>query len=882
MEWRWIHALRARLRAIARSRRADDDLHDELSFHLAMQTRDNERRGMCAPDAERRARITLGGVEQVTEHSRDVRPLHWARTCIQDVRYALRSLRRASGFTATALLTLALGIGANSAMFSIVNGILLRPLPYFEPDRLVRVYQANPTQGLRDARISLRDFEDWRTQTRSFRAMAAYDLLPQIVTGRGDPVELQSAYTTEGFFAVLGVPVQLGRPLMELDHRQARRNAVISDRLWRVLFAADPAAVGSPILLRGEPFSIVGVMPSSFRYPTAETDVWAPESVLSDDMIGARTRDNRVFEGVARLDTGASLEQSRAELNGVVARLAREHPESNAEWDAATVVPLRTAIVGDVDRALVLVLAVVGFILLIGCANLANLLLARGAARSTEIAIRTALGAARVRIVRQLLTESLVLAFFGGVLGLVLAMWGVQAIVALSANTLPRVEDVRIDGRVIGFGLLLTTVTGLVFGLVPALRAACSEPQRSLAGVRGDIGSGQRVRSTLVVAQVALAVLLVIGAGLMARSFLALRSVDAGFDPERVLAVSLQFNLAGVPESDIGRHLLRRREEIIERVEALPGVVAAGTINAFPLRDEGNVFEYTRVDGRGARDVSPLRAETRYVSPDYIRAMGIRLLRGTPLPGEWPQGAPTPMLISETAARRFWPGEDPIGRLVAAPWAPRLVVAGVVDDVRHLGLSEQPGPAVYLPQRNAPRLLTTLAVRTAGDPLALAGPIRQVIRELDPHQPIRAITALTDVTSDSIARERFFAIIFGVFGGLALVLAAVGVYGVVSYSVGQRTKEIGVRMALGARAGDVLRMIVGGGMRLVVSGIAIGALGALVLARSLESQLYGISATDPLAFMVAPAVLAAVALLACYVPAWRAMRINPTVTLRAE
>jgi predicted permease len=882
MEWvRWIYALQARCRAIVRSGRADDDLHAELSFHVTMQTHANMQRGMSGAEAERGARLAIGGLEQAKKRGRDVRPLRWVHTLVQDVRYALRSLRRTPGFTTVALLTLALGIGANTAMFSVVNGVLLRPLPYGEADRLVRVYQANPKQALRRARISLPDFEDWR-ETRSFAAMAAYDLIPQTLTGRGDPVELQAAYITGDFFGVLDTPIHLGRPLVENDHRQANRSAVISDRLWRTLLAADAGVIGTPILLRGEPFTVVGVMSSSFRYPTPETDVWVPESVLSNRAIGPRVRDNRIFEGVARLRQGVSLGQAQADLNAVAARLAAEYPQTNAAWGAATVVPLRTAIVGDVDQALMVVLMVVGFILLITCANLANLLLARGAARSREIAIRSALGAGRMRIVRQLLTESVVLALLGSAFALLLTVWGVRTVLALSAHTLPRVDDVRIDGQVIAFGLLLALATGLLFGLLPALRAVVAGPQHDLKSGREVVSHGQGLRSALVVAEMALAVVLVIGAGLMARSFLKLRSVDPGFNPEQVLTVSMQFNLAGIPGSEIAAHLVRRRQEIIERVTTLPGVVDAGTINAFPLRDEGNVFEYTRTDGRGTQDGSPLRAETRVISSDYIRAMGIPLRRGTLLPDRWAKGAPLPMLVSETAARRFWPGEEPIGQLLQASWGSSLSVTGVVADVRQLGLAEEPTPAVYLPQTVAPRLLATLAVRTAGDPLALVGPIRQALRELDPNQPIRSIATLKDVMSESMARDRFFTVLFGMFGGLALVLATVGVYGVLAYSVGQRTQEIGVRMALGARATDVLRMVVREGMFLIVAGIALGALSSLLLTRALQGLLYGVSVKDPVAFAIAPAILAGVALLACYLPARRATRIDPIMALRTE
>jgi predicted permease len=585
MALRWIYAFRARIRTIVRPQRADDERRDELAFHVAMQTRANAERGMNGPEAERRARMALGGVEQTKDRSRDVRPLRWADTLMRDVRYSLRSLRRSPGFTTVALLTVALGIGANTAMFTIFNGVLLRPLPYPNPERLVRLYQANPKLGLRLNSFSRPDFEDWRDGTRSFAGMAAYFRLPTILTWRGDPLQLRVAYTTGNFFRVLGTPVQLGRLLVEEDHRRASRNAVISDRLWRTHFSAATSAIGSTLELRAGTFTVVGVMPAAFRFPTPDTDLWAPETVLSDQLVGPRNRNNRRYEGIARLVEGVPLEGAQADLNVVARRLTTAYPGTNAEWSATTMVPLRTVIIGDVERALVVVLAVVGFILLIGCANLANLLLARGTARSSEIAIRRALGAGQGRIFSQLLTESVVLALGGAALGFALGVWGVQTVLAQSADTLPRVEDVHIDGRVVGFGFLLALVTGVLFGLLPALRAAFSEPQHDLKGVRGVAAHSQRALSALVVAEVGLAVVLVVGAVLMARSFLALRGVNPGFNPQGVVMASLQMNLAGVPLSDWARHIITRREEIVDRVAALPGVVSAGTIDAFPLHD---------------------------------------------------------------------------------------------------------------------------------------------------------------------------------------------------------------------------------------------------------------------------------------------------------
>jgi predicted permease len=870
-------------RNVVHRARVERDLDEELRSTLELLVEEKVRAGM-APDAARRAAtLQLGGIEPLKERVRDVRAGAATDMFLQDVRYALRLLRRSPGFAAVAILTLALGIGATTAIFSVVNGVLLRPLPYAAADRLVRLYEANVEQGVTDGPTSIPTLEDWRTHTRAFSAIAASQVVPMIVTGRGDPGELQMALTAGDLFRLLGTPARIGRPLLEQDFRESAPHAVISERLWTTRFAADPAVIGSTLLLQGRAYTVVGVMPSDFRYPTAETDVWAPHSVLTDMEIGPRIRNQRTLEAVARLAPGVTLDQARNDLNAVTARLAAEHPQTNAGWRAATVLPLQAAIVGDVDTALLVVLGIVAVILLIACANLANLMLARGPARAGEIAIRTALGAGRMRIVRQILTESVVLALLGGALGIALAAWSVQVILALSADTLPRVEDVRLDYRVIGFGVLVALFTAVLCGVLPALRAARAEPQHHLRGGRGAVGRGGHVRNVLVVAEVGLAVLLVIGAGLMARSFLALRTVDPGFDSDRVLAVTILINASGA--EDPIAHIVGRRTAFIERIGALPGVAAVGAVSALPLREgPWEAFEFTRPDGSGAPDGGPLRADRSYIDGEFLRSMSVPLLRGAPLPKDRSQvdpAGPFPILVNETAARRFWPDRDAIGQEMRAGKTP-FVVAGVVGDVRHLRLSESPTPAVYFPHWIGPRSVTTLVVQSQGDPLALAGSIRQVIRDIDPDQPIRSMVPLSDVMADSIARDRFFTALFAVFGLLALVLAAVGVYGVLAYSVGQRTQEIGVRMALGARAADVLRMVIAGGMRLVLIGVVLGGLGALLLTGVLGSQLYGVSRTDPLTFVIAPAGLVAVALLACYVPARRATRIDPVTALRAE
>lgn len=883
MEWHhWVYGLGARIRAMLGMRRADDELDDELSFHLAMQTDENVRRGMSEPEAARRARLALGGLEQTKESSREGRPWRGFQTFAQDVRYALRLVRRSPGFALVTVLTVALGIGANTVIFSVVNGVLLRPLPYPEPDRLVRVHLVNPAQEITDGRLSVPELDDWRARARSLASIAGAVSIPMILTGEGEPSEHQAAIIAGDLFGTLGVPARIGRTLTEEDLRQARPNAVISHRLWSTRFGQDPAILGRRIVMGTLTSTVVGVMPPDFRYPSSDTDFWAPESVLPEEALGPRVRSQRQFEGVARLARHVTIEQAHDDVNTVAAQLASEYPDTNKGWSAARVFPLRTAIVGNVDTALVVVLGVVGVILLIACANLANLLLARGTARAHELATRVALGAGRMRIARQLLTESLVLGLLGGLLGMTLSFVGLQTLLALSADTLPRIEDVRMDGRVIGFGLLLAVLTALLFGILPALRAAHVDPQQRMRGGRGAVGGGGRLRNALVIAEVALAIVLVIGGGLMARSFLELRQVDPGFDPDRVLAVTIQLNLA-TATGDIGTHIVQRRDEILSRVAALPGVVAAGSITRMPVDEEcSDTLVFLRADGTGSPDGSPLRTPNCLVSPGYLQAMKIPLVRGEPLPERWPEGAPYPFLLSEAAARRFWPGEDPLGQIIRANYGGRAVVVGIVGDVRQGGLAEDPPPVVYFNQRTAPRTLTTVVVRAAGDPLLLSNPIREVVHSIDPNQPIRRIATLEQVMSESIARDRFFTLLFGLFGALALVLAAVGVYGVLAYSVGQRTREIGVRMALGARVADVLRMVVLEGMRLVLAGVVLGALAALLLTRALASQLHGVSARDPLTFVVAPALLTAVALLACYLPARRATRVEAVTALRAE
>ncbi|HUG97658.1 MAG TPA: ABC transporter permease [Gammaproteobacteria bacterium] len=799
-----------------------------------------------------------------------------------DLRFALRTLARAPGYAGVSILTLALGIGAVATIFAVVNGVLLKPLPYAEPDRLVRVHQASPERGLTDGALSPIDFEDWRAQARSFSAIAAYWTGLYTLTGLGDATEIRASFVTEDFFEVLRTPVLLGRPLTPDDLRQAAQVAVISERLWRGRLGADPAVVGRLLELGGVARTVVGVVASDLGYPAATNEAWLPQTLITEDSHGPQVRENRYLEAVGRLAPGITAGQAEAELSGIAARLEAEYGASNDGWSAASVVPLREVLVGAVDRPLVVVFAVVLFVLLIGCVNLANLMLARATGRTREFAVRSALGAGRWPLVRQLSTEAMVLALAGGLLGLALAAIGIEAVIALSADTLPRVEDVRLDLRTVLVALGAAVLASLTFGLLPGLRVASSALALGLRSGRGTVGAARGgLRNALVVTQVMFAVLLVLGAGLMIRSFLALNAVDPGFDPDRVLTVSMSVNVPadinGTPNET--PFILRRKAELVARAEALPGVVSAATIHRLPLQALGEPWEFTRADAPDGQ--ARLRADARFVSSGYFTTMGIPLRAGEVFAEHRP-GAPLSVIVSESAARRLWGTEDPLGEGMRLSSGQVLEVTGVVGDVRQFGLAAEPQPAVYVSQALAPRSATTLVLRTTGDPRPLAGPVRAFIAEMDPNQPVRSILTLGEVMAESLGRERFFTLLFGAFGALALALAVVGIYGVLAYMVSQRRREIGVRIALGAGCAAVVRMVLGFGMTLVGAGIALGLLAAFALTRVLSGLLYGVTHTDPATFVSVPVLLCAVALLAAWVPARRATRVDPMEVIRSE
>lgn len=806
-------------------------------------------------------------------------------TLLQDLRYALRTLRRAPGFALVAVLTLALGIGLNTAIFSVVNGVLLRPLPFAQPDQLVRLHHVHPEKAARGGPFSPQDLEDLRAGATGFASLAAYVHEPgetalNLTGDGGEPAVVQGASVSREFFPLLGVNAAVGRTLRPDENVPGNdRVAVLSDALWRSRYDADPSIVGRTVILEDRPTTVVGVMPPSFTFPGREAEVFIPMSLIGEDDIPSR-RDLRWMEVVGRLRPGTTPEAALGSVNAVLGRLAAEHAGTNEGWGRARMETLRDAIVGPVRPALLVLLGTVALVLLVACANLANLLLARASAREREMAVRTALGASHGRIVRQLLTESLLLSLMGGALGLLVAVAGVRGLMTLSAGTIPRPEAVGVDGRAAAFALLLSLVTAVLFGMVPAVRVARTATAETLrdGGRGGSERRGGTTRAVLVLAQTAAAMVLLVGAGLLVNSFYRLVNVDPGFRSGNVLMASLDI----IEKYETAEERNAYRDEIIRRVSEIPGVVAVGAAKTQPLRGGGDSYAFA-IPGRGGPDavMSP-GSGTMIVSPGYFDALRIPLLRGRVFErADDLPGSPRVLVINEAAARRYWPGADPVGQTVTLEAVP-LTVVGVVGDVRNEGLASAPEPAVYFPYGIAPRRSTQLFIRTAGTPEAVAPAVRQAIHAVDPQQPIAEVRTLRSVLSETVAQPRFFTLLLSVFGAVAVFLAALGLYGVVAYTVTRRTTEIGIRMALGARAGDVVGMVVRRSAWPTVGGIVAGTFAAVLLSRLMSTMLYEVRPGDPATFAGAALLLALVAGLASWLPARRAARIEPGSALRAD
>ena len=803
----------------------------------------------------------------------------------QDARYALRTLRKNPAFTVVATLTLALGIGMNAAIFSVVNGVLLKPLALGHPDRLVRINQLETVNGATKPGVTSPVIvDDWRAQRKSLADLAGYFYAEGMsgtdLTGEGEPQRVAAAFVTPGFWNTLGVSPQIGR--VPRDDEMVRgsndRLVVLSYAYWQRQFGGAPSVIGKRVTLGSDSYQIVGVMPRTFSFPAPRVEMYIPYSTIPDESI-PRARPVRVVQVVGRLNAGVTVAQANAEMNALARRLSEQYPEIKT-LSGAEVVPLRDAMVGKVRATLFILLAAVGFVLLIAAVNLASLMLARATTRERELAIRAALGAERARLIGQLFTESLILAAVGGVLGVVIARFGGQLLVAMASGQLPRAEEISLDGRVLAFTAIVSLVTGIAFGLVPAIRASSPVLQESLrAGSRGSTISAGGLRSALVVAEVALAMVLVVGAGLMTRSFVKLMQVDLGFSPEHRIALNYTISTARHQTDTDMRETYR---QMLERVRQVPGVIAAGAIRDLPFRGDGETVPFV-IGGqpKPAPEATP-RATLMFTSDGFFSAMGIPIIAGRDLSPQDNQRAPLVFVVNQAFAKRYFPGENPIGRTLSFGDTSRFPIVGLVGDVRQGSVDEAPAPRLYASVYQIFRVRTNLVVRTQGDPQVMFKRVAEAIRSVDPTQPITSTFTLDQAIGDAVARPRLLTVLLGLFGVMGLVLGALGLYGVLSYLVNQRTREIGVRLALGAQRKDVLRMVVRRGLALAGAGVAVGLVGALVLTRVMRGVLYGVTSTDPLTFAGVAIVLLVVAAVASMIPALRATRVDPLVALRSE
>lgn len=798
----------------------------------------------------------------------------------QDTRYGARMLRKSPGLTAVAVLSLALGIGAISTIFSFVNGIMLRPLPYPEPDRLVLLDETAFKQGVASMGVSFPNFLDWREQNQSFEGIAAYNTGGFAISGGAEPEQLKGAWVSYGLFEILGVAPILGRTFTadedQPDHDQV---VILSYGLWQRRFGADPSVLGQTVSLNSRSRVVIGVMPKGLQFPEV-AELWSPMALTTKMW----TRTDHGLEAIARLKPGVTLEQGQAEMTAIAANIEAQNPVTN-EGLSVNVIGLRSSLVGDYKKALLILLGVVGFVLLIACVNVANLLLARATARQKEIAIRAALGANRRRIFQQLLTESLLLGLISGALGLVLALWGLDLLLAAIPIDIPFWMKFDLDGRVLGFTAACSLLTGFVFGTAPALEASNPDLNETLkeGGRSGAGGPRHRLRSLLVVAEIALSLVLLVGAGLMMRSFISLQHVDAGINPEGVLTmnIALPGGRYREPEKRIVFFSL-----LLERVRAIPGVQSAGTNSGLPLTGN-NWGRSLTVEGFPVLPVGEAPSINHCViSPDYFSAMGIAILKGRDFDERDAREGPKVTIIDERLAREYWPDEDPIGKRIRfgppennEPWH---TIVGVVREVKHQRLDATTRESVYLPFPQMPMGGSSLAIRTSGRPETLITAVRAQIRELDPDLPVTLTMPMTEVVARSVWQPRLYTALFGVFAAVALILATVGIYGVMSYSVTQRTREIGLRMALGAQRQDVLKLVVGHGIVLATIGVGVGLVAAMVMTRLMSSLLFGVTATDPMTFAAVSVLLTGVALGACFIPARRAAKVDPMIALRYE
>ena len=807
-------------------------------------------------------------------------------TLLQDLRYAARTLAKKPGFTLLVVTALSLGIGATTAIFSVVNAILLRSLPYREPERMVLPVSTNAAREITRGGVSYADYLDWKNETDVFEHVAVYQGQNADLTDGGEPQRVSVGRVSEDYFAVMKAPPVVGRTFGPEDYKPGPvRALVLSYGLWQQRFGGDPAIIDRTIMLNGSPYPVIGVMPKDSQFPGTH-DLWTALAVDPNSGRDLLRRDNMVYRSVARLKEGVSVEQARAVVETIARRVELEHPESLQGW-SASVIPVHDFVVGPtLRRALLVLFGAVGFVLLIACVNVANLSFARAARREREIAIRIALGAGRLRLIRQLLTESVLLALGSGAVGFLLALWGVDLLTALAPDSIPRLDEVSADSRVLIFVLVISLLVALAFGLVPAAQASKTDLNDALKeGGRSSTGGlrGSRIRGVLVILEVALSLMLLVGAGLMVKSFLKLQQVDPGLSVDNVLTMQVYAPGARYAERANVADFYR---QIVDRIGNVPGVESASASSTLPLGGGG--FYLGRqflAEGRAEPPAAPDHSgQWNIVTPAHFDTLGIRVLKGRAF-DERDTASSTPVvIINESFARELFPGEEALGKRIRS-WRDENVlreIVGVIQDVRYFGRDDELRSLVYVPHTQDSWRSMVLAVRTTRDPAGFTGAIRNAISDFDKDLAVSRVQTMTEVLDDSVAGPRFNMTLLAVFAGVAMVLAAVGIYGILSYSVAQRTHEIGVRMALGARAADVLKLVVGQGLKLTLAGVAIGLGAAFAVTRVMESLLFDVSATDPLTFIAIALLLVGVALVASFIPARRATRVDPIIALRYE
>jgi putative ABC transport system permease protein len=892
--------IRKRLAGLSLSPTREAEIVEELSQHLEDEYEQSLSRGasqaeaqetmlqdwagndLLAPALKRvERRVQQNPVVMGTEGKTNMLGDLW-----QDLRYAARMLVRAPSFTAIAVLALALGIGANTAIFSVVNKVLLQPLPFKNPNELVIIWENATHLGFPKNTPSPANFLDWREQSTLFTGMAAMGPKDFNLTGVGEPERLDGRRVSANLFDLLGVQPRLGRGFLPEEDKPGTKVVILSYGLWQRRFGSDPRIVGQPLNLNGESYSVVGVMPPGIELPGFDNwkdQLWVPIAFSSEE---AHSRGNHYLEVIARTKPGVTLKQARVEMETIAARLAQQYPEENKRI-SCVVNPLHEEVVGDIKPALLVLLGAVGFVLLIACANVANLLLARAAVRQKEIALRLALGASRSRLTRQFLTESVLLAILGGAVGLMFAFAGLRILTTFIPNTISQAESIGIDGKVLAFTALVAIVTGLIFGLAPAAQASNFSLNETLKEGGRDASGGSkgvRLRGLLVIAEVAVSFVLLIGAGLLISSFLHLQKLDPGFRADHLLTAKIELPELKYPDRE---HRIPFFDNVIRRVTALPGVQSAAIAGNLPLTYNGDSM-YIGVEG--IPDPPPDQQRDviyRAIGPGYFNTMGIQLLRGRDFTEQDTTETGYAVIVSEKMAKHFWPGQDPIGKRLKngsttsdSPWRE---VIGVVKDVRQNDFVAEPKLQMYMSYRQLKFLApNALVVRTSVDPMSLAMPLRNAVWAVDKDQPVSNIRPMDEIVSAAVARQRFSTMLLGIFAALALVLAAVGIYGVMSYSVAQRTREIGIRMALGAQRSDVLRMTMGQGLKLVSMGVGLGLIAAFVVTRVMASLLFGVSVTDPITFITISLILMGVALVASYIPALRATKVDPMVALHYQ